>query len=114
MEACLTVLRGREGELDAASENYRVTVADHWRLGDALVWMRQLLVLHPQGGELGAFLPMFPNTPHRLRKQRAAVASTLLAALELAKAGEGRLEQEVAFGPVRLRPAAASASPAET
>jgi segregation and condensation protein A len=117
MEACLTVLRGREGGLDAASENYRVAVVDLWRLGDALARMRQLLARHPAGGELGAFLPRFADTPHRLRKERTAVASTLLAALELAKAGEGRLDQEVAFGPVRLRAAgtaAASTGPAET
>lgn len=114
MEACLTVLRGREGEPGAETATYRVVAADLWRLGDALVWMRQLLVLYPQGGELGAFLPMFADAPHRSRKQRAAVASTLLAALELARAGEGRLDQEVAFGPVRLRAAAALARPAST
>jgi hypothetical protein len=52
----------------------------------------QLLALHPEGGELRAFLPRFPEGPQRPHKQRAAIASTLLAALELAEAVEALVE----------------------
>jgi segregation and condensation protein A len=100
MEACLTVLRGREGAPGAESATYRVAAADLWRLSDALVRMRALLARHPDGGELGAFLPSFADGRRRSHQQRAAVASTLLAALELARSGEVRLAQAAAFEPV--------------
>lgn len=45
-------------------------------------------------------LPAAPDTP---LVGRAAIASTLLASLELARAGEIELEQSGAFGPIRVR-----------
>jgi hypothetical protein len=43
MEACLTVLRGREGEPDAAVARYRPSFPDLFRVPGALVRMRAKL-----------------------------------------------------------------------
>ena len=61
-------------------------------LGVTLDWM-----------ELREFLP--PHADPRLRK--SALASSFVAALELARMGEAELAQDEVFGPLRLRRAAA-------
>jgi segregation and condensation protein A len=57
-------------------------------LGVSLDWM-----------ELRDFLP--PHADPRLR--RSALASSFVAALELARTGRAELSQDEAFGPLRLR-----------
>ena len=60
------------------------------------------------GAPLAAFLP--PATEPRAAsalQRRAALASTLLAGLELARDGEARLRQPEPFGPIAVAPAAA-------
>jgi segregation and condensation protein A len=49
------------------------------------------------------FADLLPAAPGTSLISRAAVASTLLASLELARAGEIELEQIGAFGPIRVR-----------
>jgi segregation and condensation protein A len=104
MQACLVVLRGREGWPEAAPF-YRLAVPELWRVPDALARIRALLAELPDGGELARFLPpIAPQEPQRPLKARAAMASTFLAGLELARAGQIRLEQTGAFDTVMLHP----------
>ena len=102
MEACLALLRGREGRAEAAPV-YRPVIPALWRVPDALARVRALLAAHPAGGTLQRFLPpLGPDEPDRGLKSRAAVASTLVAGLELARDGTAHLEQGVAFGPIHM------------
>ncbi|WP_158745247.1 ScpA family protein [Acidisphaera sp. L21] len=102
MEACLVVLRGRGGRPEEALV-YRQVVPDLWRVSNALARIRLTLVDHPEGGELRRFLPIIAaDVADRALKARAAVASTLLAGLELAREGVLAIDQESDFGLVRL------------
>jgi segregation and condensation protein A len=102
MEACLVVLRGRGGRPEEALV-YRQVVPDLWRVSDALARIRSTLAEHPEGGDLTQFLPgLAADASNRVLRARAAVASTLLAGLELARDGALVIDQGVAFGPVRL------------
>ena len=103
MEACLVVLRGRAGRPQPAPP-YRPTIPVLWRVADALARIRALLAAQPEGGDLRSFLPAIADAHHRPLQARAAVASTLIASLELARAGQLRLEQSDAFGVVTLHP----------
>jgi len=94
MEACLTIIQGRAGRPEMVEEDvYRVAPRDLWRVGDALARIRAQLEEGPEGGEMLGFLPKLPEGPDRPLKVKAAVASTLLACLELAKDGELRVDQ---------------------
>ena len=74
-----------------------------WRVPDALARVRALLAAYPAGGTLQQFLPRLPpDEPDHVIKARAAVASTLVAGLELARDGTAHLEQGEAFGPIRM------------
>ena len=61
-------------------------------LGMALDWM-----------ELSAFLPVGQGDWADPRLRRSALASSFVAALELAKQGKAELAQDQTFGPLRLR-----------
>lgn len=111
MEACLTVLQGRAGHPEAAEpEVYRVAVLDLWRVQDALARVHALLTEHPEGGDMLAFLPPLPESPNREQQAKAAISSTLIAALELARGGEVRLEQASLFAPILVSAAAGSSA----
>ena len=102
MEACLVVLRGPEHDA-AEAPVYAPAIPDLWRVTDALARITDILAIHPKGGELAAFLPPIdqddPNLPV---KARTAVASTLLAGLELAREGALTLVQEGPARPILL------------
>lgn len=66
----------------------------------ALERMRRLLGALPEWSSLQAFLPPTPAVPFT---RRSATASTLLAALELAKQGDIELKQGRLFGPIYVR-----------
>jgi segregation and condensation protein A len=75
-----------------------------WRASDALSRLRQLLGLLPDGSPLQAFLPQLgTEQPDRAVRARAALSSTLIAGLELARDGVLALEQDTAWTPVRVR-----------
>lgn len=102
MEACLAVLRGRDGRAETAPV-YRPVIPALWRVPDALARVRALLAAHPSGGILQQFLPpLTPDEPDRGLASRAAVASTFVAGLELARDGTADLEQGEAFGPIHM------------
>jgi segregation and condensation protein A len=102
MEACLAVLQGR-GAQPGSEAVYRPALPHLWRVPDAINRIRRLLLECPQGGALARFLPVIAaDTIDRPLKAKAAVASTLLAGLELTRDGEAEIDQEIPFGPVRL------------
>ena len=102
MEACLAVLRGRDGRADAAPV-YRPAIPTLWRVPDALARLRTLLSAHPAGGLLQQFLPpLAPDEPDRRLATRAAIASTFVAGLELARNGTAQLDQGEIFGAIHL------------
>lgn len=71
-----------------------------WSVAEALSRLRALLGAGPSWAELRVFLPEGVSTP---LDARAAVASTLVAALERAKAGEVEIRQDAPFAPILLR-----------
>jgi segregation and condensation protein A len=74
-----------------------------WTASNALARVAHLLAVLPDGSPLEAYLPTIPlDAPQRALRHRAAVASTLIAALERAGDGALSLEQESAWRPIRL------------
>ncbi len=90
----------------ATGQTYRAAREKLWTVQDALARLQAMLGRAPAGWtELHRCLP---ETPMATQARHAAVASTLLAGLELARDGAAQLRQEAAFGPifVRARPSA--------
>ena len=113
MEACLVVLRGPEREAGEAPV-YAPAIPDLWRVTDALARITDILAIHPEGGDLAAFLPPIdqddPNLPV---KARTALASTLLAGLELAREGALAISQEKPMAACRMKAAYEQAAQVE-
>lgn len=86
----------------AAKRPYRPKPLTIWSVKDALGRLASLLGSLPDWSSLDRFLPETLGGPV---ERRAALASTLVAGLELAKGGQLRLRQDEPFGPILLRPA---------
>ncbi|WP_428537733.1 segregation and condensation protein A [Rhodopila sp.] len=71
-----------------------------WTVQDALRRLADLLGSLPDWSTLEQFLPEHGDSP---TERRAALSSTLLASLEMARGGAVRLRQEQAFGPILVR-----------
>ena len=71
-----------------------------WTVQDALRRLADLVGSLPDWTTLEQFLPDHMDSP---TERRAALSSTLLASLELARGGAVRLRQEEAFGPILVR-----------
>jgi segregation and condensation protein A len=71
-----------------------------WSLQSALQHLSNLLGRQIDWATLESFLPADAMTP---AQHRAAIASTLLASLELARNGSAHVKQEDAFGPILVR-----------
>jgi len=71
-----------------------------WTVKDALQRLANLVGSLPDWTSLDEFLP---DTLGTAMERRAALASTLLAGLEMARGGIVRLRQEEAFGPILVR-----------
>jgi segregation and condensation protein A len=71
-----------------------------WTVKDALQRLANLVGSLPDWTSLDEFLPDALGDP---MERRAALASTLLAGLEMARGGIVRLRQEEAFGPILVR-----------
>ncbi|MGI4951518.1 MAG: segregation and condensation protein A [Janthinobacterium lividum] len=75
-----------------------------WTVADALDRLRRLLGRVPGWTALEQFLPsLAPGRAEDPVQRRAAIASTLLAGLELARGGAADLRQDDAFGPIMVR-----------
>jgi segregation and condensation protein A len=79
---------------------YRPRPISLWSVKDALGRLARLLGSVPDWTSLDQFLPEGLGDP---LQRRAALASTLMAGLEMARGGTLRLRQEAAFGPILLR-----------
>jgi segregation and condensation protein A len=98
--ACLVALRVPEH-----ADRYAPPRPPLWRVPDAVARITRLLAERPEGGALGTFLPRVDgNAPDHELRCRAAVASTLVAGLELARGGEVYLGQHGAWQPILLAP----------
>ncbi len=73
-------------------------------IGDATHRMTQLLATWPDGAELGVFLPKIAEAgADRPLHCRAALAATLVAALELSRNGALTLQQEAPWHAIRVQ-----------
>ena len=104
MEACLVLLRGKPAtEAFAPPQMYRQVIPNLWRIGDAMERIQRMLPDFPEGAAMRAFLPRTAgDDPDKTLKVRAAVASTFVAGLELAKQDVLKLEQYKLFDEVRF------------
>lgn len=103
LEATLVMLEGREASFGEVAPVYRPVVPSLWRVPDALERIRTILGETPAGGDLTMFLPpLLLKEPDRLLKVRSALASTLLAGLELARDKSLMISQDETFGPISL------------
>ena len=103
MQACLVVLRGRHLQRPSDEPVYVPHPPALWSVAQAITRIRALLGQAPLGAELGHFLPTVPaHEPDRDLKARAALASTLVAGLELAREGQVELRQGNAFDTIRI------------
>ncbi len=106
LRACLAAL-----ERPDRGGSYRPPPLLLWRVPDALARLRRLLPTVPQGAALERFLPdIAAGGPDAALRRRAALASTLLAGLELSREGAASLSQGEGFGAIVVAPAATPAS----
>ena len=103
LRACLVALHVPAAQVAA----YRPRPPPLWRVSDAIPYLRRRLAALPDATPLAAFLPRLDGAdPGRPLRCRAAVASTLVAGLELARDGALTLAQDVAWAPIRVDPPA--------
>ncbi len=101
LRACLTLLRV---PADVAT-TYQPRPPPFWLMSDAIARIQAMIAELPDGGTLSTFLPKIDaEAPDRERRCRAAVASTLLAGLELARLGDIALDQEVPWASIAVHP----------
>ncbi|WP_426957253.1 segregation and condensation protein A [Muricoccus radiodurans] len=94
----------------AARRPYRPKPRRVWTVQEALVRLQSLVGRIPGWAELSQFLPEVEMDP---TERRAALASTLIAGLELAKSGTVELRQDAAFAPILMRPPSREARDAD-
>ncbi len=106
MEACLTVLQGRDGETAPAEPIYRPAIPELYRLPEAIARMRKRLAEAHGLQPFGVFLPPI-RTDASIKPviARSALASTFVAALELARTEEAMLAQDRPFDVIGIGPA---------
>jgi segregation and condensation protein A len=97
------LLRGHIAALrrQAATRRYAPRPMVWWSVQDALRRLGAMMGQAPDWTELQRFLP--DAIPAEPLARRAAIASTLLAGLEMARGGAIDLRQEESFGPIMLR-----------
>jgi segregation and condensation protein A len=103
------LLRGHIAALrrQAATRRYTPRPMVWWSVQDALRRIAAMMGQAPDWTELQRFLP--EGMSREPLAQRAAIASTLLAGLEMARGGAIDLRQEENFGPIMLRRGTGSA-----
>jgi segregation and condensation protein A len=95
VRAYLATARRRSG-----TRRYQPRPVTLWSVKEALQRLAALLGSLPDWTSLDQFLPPTLGGP---LERRGALASTLLAGLEMAREGALRLRQETAFGPILVR-----------
>jgi segregation and condensation protein A len=100
LRACLAALQVPDEQAAA----YRPRPPPLWRVTDAIARIEALIDTLPAGSSLGAFLPVISDAePGRALRCRAAVASTLIAGLELARGGALTLDQATTGSDIQVR-----------
>ena len=100
LRACLMALQVPASQAEAA----RPRPPKLWQASDAILRLRRLLSVLPDGSPLGDYRPGAGEAgADRPLHRRAAVASTLVAGLELTRAGTLTLEQDEAWADIRVR-----------
>ncbi len=103
MEACLTVLRGSDGQPGAAAPVYRPQPVMLFRVDEAMARIRALVAGQPEEIDFVRCLPAVrTDDPLRAVRARSAVASSLIAVLELARGGEVSVTQADPTAPILL------------
>ncbi len=89
----------------SSSHGYQPKPMRFWSVQQALERLSRMLPISQDWHTLEQFLPSNADeaAPPDPLAQRAALSSTLLAGLELARNGAISLQQEAPFGPIRLR-----------
>ena len=88
----------------AKGERYRPEPLPLWRVPNAIALIKRLLPEMPDGGTLARFLPEIASEPPEYDLRcRSAVASTLVAGLELAREGQLTLGQGESFGAIQVK-----------
>ena len=106
LEATLAMLEDREGQGAEAPPTYRPAPPDLWRVSDAMLRIAELLQEHPGGLPLERCVPVVtPMASDRPLRLRAAVASTLVAGLELARERALNVRQDEPFGSITVETA---------
>lgn len=82
------------------SQPYRPPPVSLWSVQEALSRLAALVGSLPDWSALEDYLPKQLGSP---LERRGALASTLLAGLEMARGGAVRLRQEAPFGPIHVR-----------
>jgi segregation and condensation protein A len=108
LEACLSILRAAEKRPAQVYQPRRIL---EWSPHQAMTRIQAILEKHPQGGDLLGFVPRLPdNLPNPVGSRRAAISSTLIAGLEMARSAQVHLRQEAPFAPIMIEAAPAGAS----
>ncbi len=103
-EACLAVVQEDQGR--PALQYKPPSPRALWTLAYAMQHMLTVLKEKPAGCNMMSFLPGFPaKMPDREFHIRSAVASTLLATLELTRDGIVQVDQNENFGQINVAPA---------
>ena len=107
LRACLKLL-----EVPWHERVYRPRPPLLWRAPEALARIRALLPSLPDGASLDELLPPAPAGEGAALWRRSALASTLLAGLELCRDGTAELDQDAEFSRIVIRPGDAGGAPA--
>ena len=103
LEATLAMLEGKAGQ-PAQAPAYQPAPLELWRVPEAIARVTALLNHQPDGLSLADCLPPIPaGAAKRQLRQRAALASTLVASLELARDAMLEVDQDKDFGTIILR-----------
>lgn len=97
MRAYLAAVRRGAGQ-----RSWKPSALTVWTVKDALARLQRLVGSLPDWSSLEAFLPIELASP---AERRAAMASTLVAGLEMARGGLVRLRQSAPFAPIMVRAA---------
>jgi segregation and condensation protein A len=102
-EACLSVVQGHQAR---TTGTYKPSPRPLWTPAYAMKRIQEVLEQKRFGCNMMRFLPGFPEEmPDREFHIRAAVASTLIATLELTRDGIVLADQKENFGPIHVEPA---------
>lgn len=98
LRACLVALR-----LPAHAETYQQRRLPFWSVSDATGRINRLLQVLPGGSASETFLPELGERGlDRSLRDRAALAETLIAGLELARGGTASLEQDTTWNLIQV------------